>query len=566
MIWETAKIPESELNRLIVELTLPRPIAILLATRSITPESAEIFFQCPLATLSNPYRLPEIEKAAKRLWEAILHKEKILIHGDYDTDGITATSLLRWTLSENGADVSCFIPHRFDDGYGFTTKSLDKAVNNTNYKLLVTVDCGITSPQAVDKANSMGIDVIITDHHEPQNEKPDALAVINPKLHSSLKDLYILAGVGIAFKLCHAFIKYGREHKLGGENIDLRESLDLVALGTISDIVPLKGENRTLVRHGLIRLAKQIRPGIRALCETAGISENIKPSEVTYNLAPRINAAGRFGDAKSALKLLNTSNIIEAYRQAEVLEHYNRQRQSKEEEILIKAKHLVNENINIDDSYSILAAGEEWHQGVIGIVASRLSKEYNRPTIILTINGDRALGSGRSIANLNLIEVLSECGDLLIHFGGHPMAAGLSLNKSNIKKFQDLFELEVRKRLNTKDIIPKIDIDGEVKIAELDEKFFDFLEKLEPFGHSNPQPVFRINRLKIKKAVSAAIHHTRGTLEDERNNTFSFIAFNRNINSFPQDFLDIAAVPQTNKYNGIQEPQLQILQTRVSAQ
>ncbi|MBO5900540.1 MAG: single-stranded-DNA-specific exonuclease RecJ, partial [Lentisphaeria bacterium] len=401
-------------------------------------ESKEIpgFLNPRLGNLTDPYRFPGIQEACARLWKAIANRESILIHGDYDTDGITASALLALVLRQNGATVHSFIPHRFDDGYGFTPESLDKALEAFGpCGVLVTVDCGITSCEAVDEAVKRGIDVIVTDHHEAGAELPKALAVINAKVYPELEDLQLLSGAGAAFKLSHAFIKYGREKNLGGFHTRLEEVLDYVALGTVADIVPLLGENRIMVKFGIEALRKQLRPGIRALIESSKLRSELSPSDITFRMAPRINAAGRVGDANVALQLLESSQIVEAYDCAGQLESFNRIRQEKEQEIYQEACEQIERNLAWQSPYSLLVAGRDWHQGVIGIVASRLARDYNRPTIVLTIQGENAYGSGRSVPSLNLVEVLSKTSHLLERYGGHPMAVGVGLKAEKIADF-----------------------------------------------------------------------------------------------------------------------------------
>ena len=290
---------ENVVKELTGKCDLPYAAALYLAAHGITADQVDSYFNDSFSALTDPYRFPGMELAVKRLWQAIRNRERILIHGDYDTDGITATSLLSWVLEKNGAIVSSFLPHRFDDGYGFTPESLAKALDviPSECKVLVTVDCGINSGPAVTEAAARGIDVIITDHHEPDGEKLSALAVINPKLNPELEDMRQLSGVGVAFKLAHAFIKFGRENNLGGYGVEIQDALDFVALGTVADIVPLLGENRLLVKYGMETLCKQLRPGIRALIESAHIGPKLTPADITFKLAPRINAAGRLGNA-----------------------------------------------------------------------------------------------------------------------------------------------------------------------------------------------------------------------------------------------------------------------------
>lgn len=555
-VWKNRKISEHEINELIAKKQIPRPIALSLLSRGVNESTYDSFVSSQLKSLGDPYRLHGIEKAAARIWQAIAKKENILIYGDYDTDGITATSVVYKVLSDNRANVSCFLPHRFDDGYGFTVESLDKALADSNYELIITVDCGITGADTVKSAMSKGIDVIITDHHDPHGELPDAFAVINPKVHDDTKDLTILAGVGVAFKLCHGFLKYGRENNLGGEGTDLKNILDLVALGTVADIVPLLGENRILVSHGLEVLSSQIRPGIRALCDSVKIDSKLKPSHISFNLAPKLNAAGRFGSPGEAFDLLNTNNIVEAHSIADNLNNYNILRKKTEDEIYSNA--LIQLKDKDTSRSAVLVAGEGWHLGVIGIVASRLAREFNAPALVLSIEGDTASGSGRSVGDINLIELLNDSADLLSQYGGHPMAAGLSLKTKDLTNFFDKFCESIKKK-RIKPYIPSLDIDGDVLLSELDQLFFSSLEKLEPFGCGNPEPLYRINNLMPINVGPAAMKHSKGQLRDSSNNTISFIAFNINVNSLPTtDHWDVVATPQINNYRGEQSFQLQV--------
>lgn len=548
---------------LIREKALPRAIAMYLAARGVDTRHMDMYFNASFSDLSDPFRFPGMETAVKRLWQAIVNREHILIHGDYDTDGITATALLSWILERNGAIVTNFLPHRFDDGYGFTPDSLAKALEASggNCGVLVTVDCGINSSEAVADAAQRGIDVIITDHHEPGEVLPDSLANINPKIHRELADMHNLSGVGVAFKLGHAFLKYGRDHNLGGYMTELKEVLDYVALGTVADIVPLLGENRILVKHGMEMLKRQLRPGVRALIEVARISgSSIKPSDITFKMAPRINAAGRLGNAISALQLLTASKIVDAYRFADMLEHFNQKRQTKEQEIFNEAKHYVESAPDFSSSYSIIAAGDGWHQGVIGIVASRFARDYNRPAIVLTIQDDEAHGSGRSIGGLNLIKVLSKCAHLLTRYGGHPMAVGLGLRKENIPEFRRVFEETVRSEITQEDLIDSVSYDGTVSLEDLGDDFFSYYEKLGPFGHGNPQPCYRLNDVEIARTFPIKAGHTKGILRDRNGGTTDFIAFNMTLE--PHSVWDVVAIPQINEYYGERRRQLQLVDAR----
>ncbi len=554
---------EHEVDDLMRNNKIPQPVALYFAARGIKGHAMKDFLYPKLAGLSDPYRFPGIEKAVARLWQAVQNREPILIHGDYDTDGITACSLITLVLQRNGAVVNSFIPHRFDDGYGFTPESLHKALGTHGpCKVLVTVDCGVTSCDAVKDAVDMGIDVIITDHHEAGSELPNALAVINAKIYPELEDLHVLSGAGAAFKLSHAFVKYGLEHNLGGFNINLKEVLDYVALGTVADIVPLLGENRIMVKEGIEILKKQIRPGIRALIESSKLRSELTPSDITFKLAPRINAAGRVGDANIAMHLLESENIVEAYQFAGELEQFNRIRQEKEQEIYQEARTKLESTKQLQEKYALLVAGQGWHQGVIGIVASRLARDYNRPTIVLTIQGEHAYGSGRSVGNLNLVETLSQASHVLERYGGHPMAVGVGLETSKISEFHEILDKEVRKHVTAEDLVEYQLYDGETELSYLDSEFFRYMELLAPFGHGNPKPVYRFNELDVAKCYLIGQRHTRGVLVDGTGAQMEFIAFNQ----MPEDFmgkrLDILATPQLNNYYNVVRPQLNIVVAR----
>ena len=554
---------DNEVEKLMRTYMLPQPVALFFAARGIAGGQIADFLHPKLAGLSDPYRFPGIEKAVARLWQAVLNKDPILIHGDYDTDGITASALLQLVLQRNGAIAHTFIPHRFDDGYGFTPESLQKALSSgQECKVLVTVDCGVTSCDAVKEALEMGIDVIITDHHEAGSSLPEAMAVVNAKIYPELEDLHVLSGAGAAFKLSHAFIKYGREHKLGGYDMNLEDVLDYVALGTVADIVPLQGENRTMVKYGIEILKKQIRPGVRALIESSKMHSDLTPSDITFKLAPRINAAGRVGDANIAMRLLESENIVEAYQFANTLEKYNRVRQEKEQEIYQEARAKLESTRQLHEKYALLVAGQGWHQGVIGIVASRLARDFNRPTIVLTIQGDHAYGSGRSVGSLNLVELLAQAAPLLERYGGHPMAVGVGLETSKIEEFHEILEREVRKHITPEDLADYLAYDGETELEYLDSEFFRYLTMLAPFGHGNPKPVYRFNDLAVAKCYLIGQRHTRGVMENRAGYSMEFIAFNRLPEEFSGRKLDVLATPQMNNYNSQARPQLNVVALR----
>ncbi len=557
-IWNAADIPGTEIEKTMRLGACSKAIAVFLAAKGIrSQEDINAYFKPSLSMLGDPFVLPGVEKAAERIWSSIHAKESILVFGDYDTDGVTASALLYEVLRDNGGIVSCFLPHRFDDGYGMTTESLGKALDENPAKLIITVDCGISAREAVELASSKGIDVIISDHHEPPDQIPKAHSVIDPKLHPELGHLHILAGVGVAFKLAHGFIKYGKTHSYCGDEHDLRKDLDLVALGTVADLVPLVGENRIMVSSGLKRLSEQIRPGINALCERSNIMNQVRSSDITYSLSPRINAAGRLKNAATAFKMLIERDRTSATRYADEINKLNAMRHETEAEITQQAHDKLGD---VGDRASIVVYGADWNVGVIGIVSSKLAREYNRPTIIFSVQNGTAYGSARSVDNINILELLSHSSHLLERFGGHAMAAGLSIKSSRLEEFKESFEKSAMERTSSESRIPHLALDGTASLSDINTEFFDMLPRLEPFGYGNSSPVFRINRLHIKYASPAAQVHSRGVLADDFDRELQFIAFNCNCADLHNiGLVDVAASPQLNTFRGRTSPQLQIL-------
>ncbi|MCF7853169.1 MAG: single-stranded-DNA-specific exonuclease RecJ [Candidatus Pacebacteria bacterium] len=561
--WEIAPSNAGEVHRLQQQVALTDVGAMILSSRGITAGTVEDFLQPALRNLSDPYNLPGTERAAARPWEAVQRGETILIHGDYDTDGITSAVLVSQVLSQCGGRTEVFLPHRIDDGYGLTAESIDKACCE-HHSLLVTVDCGINSIEAVEAATRQGIDVLVTDHHEPGEEKPAAVAVIDPKLPGADARIQELAGVGVAFKVCHAFLKYGREHDLGGFDIQLEDVLDLVALGTVADIVPLLDENRTLVRHGLEVLSRQHRPGVRALCELAKLDDRVKARDIAYRLAPRLNASGRIGDATLSKDLLLADNMRDAYSLAERLDEQNRNRQGLEADTFTQAEQQIEEICDVTSDRTIVVAGEDWHQGVLGIVAARLARRFHRPCIVLTrdINGFYS-GSGRSVSGVNLVGMLEQCQALLTRYGGHPMAAGLSFLPEHLASFREEFEKTVRENLTLDDMRPRLEVCGEVTLGDIDELFLSELELIEPFGQGNPEPVLMSRRVTASGIALVGNGHTRGLLHDDSGSPpLKFIAFGRTPDTFPDAPWDVAFRPQLNTYNGYSRPQACIVDVR----
>lgn len=557
--WRVLSAQSGKIQRLQEASYLSRPAAMVLASRGVKPEGAEEFLNPKLRNLVDPFKLPGNLAACERLWRAIRANETILVHGDYDTDGITAAVLMSTVLTQNGAKVETFLPHRMDDGYGLTPDSIAKACSE-HHSLLVTVDCGITSHDAVQAAASHGIDVIVTDHHEPSEQLPVATAVIDPKVATDEDRIRELAGVGVAFKVCHGFIKYGRENDLGGFSTDLREVLDLVALGTVADIVPLLDENRCLVKYGLETLSRQHRPGVRALCDLVGLNGGICAQDIAYRIAPRINAPGRMGDPSLAMRVLQAGSMSEAFPLASALDAENKKRQALEAETFEGARQQIEARFDADHHRSVVVWGEDWHQGVLGIVAARLVRTYHRPCIVMTRDSTGLLsGSGRSVEGVNLVGVLERCSHLLERFGGHPMAAGLSLEIERVEEFASSFETSVQTVLAADEMKPVIEICGDIAFSEVDEHFLMDLNLLAPFGQGNAEPVFLTRHVTPDRIQPAGREHTRGVLRDPDGGCIDFIAFNRAPSDFCPPPWDVVYNARLNTYGGRETPQARIL-------
>ncbi|RJP29767.1 MAG: single-stranded-DNA-specific exonuclease RecJ [Candidatus Omnitrophota bacterium] len=463
--------------------------AQVLINRGLTePKEAVRFIAAKLEDLSSPFCFSQMKAAVERIKSAIRQKDKILVYGDYDVDGITSIALVKSVLLGLGASVIHYIPDRIREGYGLNRNILNICMDN-NVSLLLTVDCGTNSREEISSLINAGIDVIITDHHELSEESlPRATAIINPKIKESGYAFRDLAGVGVAYKLCQALT--GR---------DLVSELDLVTLGTIADVVPLVGENRIIVKEGLLRLPATAKLGISALIEAAGIkNRSITTTHVGYILGPRINASGRIAHADSALKLLLSQDPQEAMELADELNNKNRQRQGIENKILDEAQGIIDREVNFKEHKVIVIAKEDWHEGVLGIVASKLADRFYRPTVLISISEDHCKGSARSIKNFHLFNALIDCKSVLESFGGHSHAAGLLIAKDNIDSFRKYINDIASQRLDAADLIPCIDIDAELGLADINNKVIGEIESLEPFGAGNPEPLFLTRGLKLK--------------------------------------------------------------------
>lgn len=492
--WVVASVDDDRAAHLAADLGLPTAVARLLLQRGYgDKDSAERFLRPRLSEMSDPFGLPGMQAAVERVWTAIRSKQKITVHGDYDVDGITATALLVRVLSKLGAVASFFIPSRSDDGYGLAPENLRQCVREHSTELMITVDCGTGAVAAAAAAREAGIDLIVTDHHEPSGPLAEALALVNPKLIDGEDDSKLLAGVGVAFKLCHALVAHGREKGLPGSDLDLRPYLDLVALGTVADIVPLIGENRALVRYGIALMEKTANPGLQALIRHAGAQPPLRTYNLAFQLAPRINAAGRIGSALHALELLLTKDQDRADIIAAELDTENRERQKIEKDVLRQCEEQIAAGYEPERDYVIVAAGTGWHRGVVGIVASRITRKYHRPSLVIGIEDGQAGGSGRSIAGFSLVDALAECAGDLLKFGGHEMAAGFEIPPERIDDLRNHINAAAMTMLAPDDLVPTLHIDAWIDIEDVGQDLYAAQQMLAPFGQDNPAPLWAVS-------------------------------------------------------------------------
>ena len=497
----TIQPPFAEATRLAAALGMPPVVADILGRRGYeTPEAARAFLAPQLDQLHPPEAMPGLAKAAERLVAAARDGEPIVIYGDYDVDGITAAAILWKALRLADAKVRIYIPHRLEEGYGLNLEAVERlAAEGT--RVLVTVDCGISGCDEVARAAALGVDVIITDHHEPDADRlPPALAVVNPKLPGSPYPFRDLAGAGVALKLAWAIGRTLSRRDRVSEPFRafLVAATGLAALGTIADVVPLVGENHVLACFGLRALAASDQPGIAALREVGRLDgKAIDAHHIGYVIGPRLNAAGRMGHASDAVELLTTAGPEAALTIARNLDAQNRQRQEIERAILDQAAAQVAETFDPDRDAAIVAAGAGWHTGVIGIVASRLVDKYHRPTVLIGVGDDQAQGSGRSIPGFHLFQALSACRRHLTTFGGHAMAAGLRLAPEAVEPFRRAFLAHAAGALSPEDLTPRLTVDAEVDPSYLDLETARHLDRLGPFGAGNPRPVFAARRVQV---------------------------------------------------------------------
>ncbi len=527
-------------------------MAELLVRRGFSDaESAGRFLAPRLRGLGDPFALHGMEIAVERLLAAVERQERVVLYGDYDVDGVTSLALLTRLLRAYGAAVSAFLPHRVDEGYGLSADGVTRCVQTHRPQLLVAVDCGTTSVVEITRLREQGVDVLVLDHHEPKAELPPALAIVNPKLGA---DLHYLCSAGIVFKVAHGMLK---RRPLPG--FDLKEMLDLVALATVADIVPLVEENRVFVRVGLARLENTSCPGLRALIEVAGIKPPFEAGHVGFGLGPRLNAAGRLASAGASLELLMTEDTVRARELARMLDQQNRERRTLENDVMLAAEAQVLNACDPESAAAIVVGATGWHPGVLGIVAARIQRRFYRPTIVVGFDTMGAgKGSGRSIEGFSLVDALGRCAAHLEKFGGHEMAAGLTMRIEALEEFRAAFEQVAREMLLAEQLQERLLLDAEVRLDEISMEFIAALGALHPHGSGNRKPVFFARkvthigepRLMKGKHYSFLLRQARGQCRA--------VWWNSADIPLPPLPWDVAFTVERNDWNGSSAPQLDI--------
>ena len=524
-----------------------------------TTDEVQAFLRPRLKSLSDPFLLPNMNAAVARVLAAIDRSERIVLFGDYDVDGVTSLALLAEALRAYGSGPALFLPLRMEEGYGLSRESMERCLEQHRPQLLIAVDCGTSSGGEIADLQGRGVDVIVLDHHQPKSALPDCVAVVNPKTDPESK-FQDLCSVGIAFKFCHALLK---KRPI---DFDLKSRLDLVALGTVADIVPLRGENRTLVQRGSLEIARSPRPGLRKLIEVSGVKAPIFTDDIGYRLGPRLNAAGRLSTAEKSLQLLLTQNEMEAAELAKFLDKQNRERQDVEKQIAAAAEEKIAAQFDPSRDAAILVWARGWHSGVLGIVASRIAHKHHRPTIVIGFDENGVgKGSGRSIEGLNLVEALGRCAETLQKYGGHEMAAGLTIEEKNIDRFSEDFHSAARELLSADALEPRLRLDHELSFSELSPDFLQWHEMLQPFGNGNVQPRFFARGVESVAAPRVVGERHLALRLRQQNYHRRAIFFGAAADSLPPQPWDIAFRIRPDEYQGEMRLEMQLEAVRESA-
>ena len=552
--WQIYDIDENKIEEISKTYNINKLLSTILVNRNIVNEKDINKFLKPTRNdFHDPFLILDMEKAVERIIQAINKQENVTIYGDYDVDGITSITVLKSYLQDRGLEVNTYIPNRLDEGYGLNNNAIDK-IAESGCELMITVDCGISAIDEIHYATSLGIETIVTDHHEPGEDIPKAIAVIDNKRKDSNYPFRELAGVGVVFKLIQAL-----SIKLGLPEEEYLKYLDIVCIGTISDIVPLVDENRVITKLGLMLVKQTRNVGLRAILQVSGYSK-IDSNTISFGVAPRINACGRMGVAEEALNLFLSKNINQVNELARKLNEHKRVRQETEKDIFENAKRQIEEK-HLDENNTIVVAGENWHHGVIGIVSSKITEMYFKPSILLSFEEDGiGKGSGRSIPGFDLHDALMKCNDCIEKFGGHSMAIGITIKRENFDKLKDKLE-EIAIEEHIDEIVPVIKINAKINLSEVNKYMVESLKELEPFGEGNKMPVFAFKNLKIDsiRALSEG-KHLKLTLKD--NNTIvSAIGFN--MGQLAEDYrigdkIDIVGTLEINSFNGMDSIQINI--------
>jgi single-stranded-DNA-specific exonuclease len=563
--WSLAPSQPLLAGQLASQLKISPLLAQCLLNRGFSePSEIENFLSPRLKNLADPFLLPNMAAAVERLLHAHEQNEPLVIFGDYDVDGVTSTALLTEVLRALGWRVDFYLPNRMDEGYGLSADGVENCLKKYPTTLLLAVDCGSTAVETIQKLRERGVDVIILDHHQVSSPAPNAVALVNPQLTQNFTEL---CSAGLAFKLAHALVKRGRETGLpGAAEFDLRPLLDLVALGTIADIVPLTGENRILVSAGLERLNITQRPGLAALKKVAQSPDKLGAFDVGFQLAPRLNAAGRLETAEESLHLILARDLAEAMPLAQNLDLRNQERQKIERKIVEEVIGVVRSKFNPQDDFVIVEGQLLWHIGVVGIVASRVLQEFYRPTIIIGGEGGEWRGSGRSVAGFDLAAALRECDDLLLRHGGHAMAAGLSIAPDKIDLLRQRLNELARRSLKPEDLQPPLRLDAEIGLDEITFESLGELEKLKPTGQGNPMLQFCARGLTHARPLQRMGNekkHVKLWVSDGAV-THEAVWWNSGEKSLPVGKFDLAFAPQVNEFNGCRAVQLKVLDWRAA--
>ena len=547
------------IGRLGRELQIPDFLARVLIRNGFGDfDAAAGFLEPRLARLEDPFLLPEMEPAVSRIRHAIERGEGIVLYGDYDVDGVASLAFLQRILSAFRARVGCFLPLRAEDGYGLSPSGVERCFEEYSPELLIAVDCGTNSAREVATIRKRGADVIVLDHHEVSGERPDCTALVNPKAGGKFS---YLCSAGVAFKVAHALLK-----RWPNPNINLKDYLDIVALATLADLVPLVGENRILVHRGLQQMARTRWPGLAALMAISNVRPPLRGSDIGFRLGPRINASGRLGTALESLRLLLSDDIREATQVADSLDRQNRARQSVERDLIQEVERWVEQHYDAGSHASIVAGRREWHHGVLGIVAARIMRRHHRPTLLVGFDeGGLGKGSGRSIEGLSLVEALRQCACHLEKFGGHEMAAGVTVQQERFEDFRRAFEISTRERVNDEILTPKLRLDAELPMEDISLSLLEMQELLEPYGMGNSQPVFAA-RMVTPVAAPRVLKEKHLRLDFRAGRRLlQAIYFRGAEETLPRPPWDVAFTIERNEFNGRVGAQMQIVAIRPAA-